>query len=399
MPNYDRRGFLRLTGAAAATSALTSACSGSSLGDDGNAADGGPVKIGLLLPEDGVYKAPGDDQRAGWNLYLELNKNQLGGREITVVTAPESENPETTKANAEKLLKKDKCLAVAGVVSSANIVGLQKMFTEAKVPLLSTNASPAPVQGMKYGWRSSFQNADPTLAIAPYIAKTVKGPITLITANYQAGLDHAKVLDKVFKSIGRKLAGDPIFTPFPMTASFQPYLKQIEDQKPEAVYCFFAGADAVKFVKEYDKFGLSKKFQLYGPGWLTEGGILNAQGESAQGILNSLNYSADLDNAANRKFVAEFQRKNGRAPTCFSVQAYDAGWILDKALAACGDELTSERLEKEIGEIGQIDSPRGPWEFGKHRSPVQKWYLREVKKDGDVLANVVIDELSTVGVD
>lgn len=399
MPKYDRRGFLRLTGAAAATSALASACSGSSLGDEEGAANGGPIKIGLLLPEGGVYKALGDDQRAGWNLYLELNKNRLGGREITIVTGDESEKPEVTKANAEKLLKKDKCLVVAGMVSSSNIIPVQEMFTEAKVPFLSTNASPGPIQGKKYGWRSSFKNSDPTIAITPHIVKTVDGPISVITANYAAGQDHVKALDQTLKAAGGKLAGDPIFTPFPMTASFQPYLKQLEEQKPKAVYCFFGGADAVKFVKEYDKFGLSKKFQLYAPGWLTEGGALAAEGPAAEGILNSLNYSADLDNAANRKFVAEYQRKNGRAPTSFSVAAYDAGWILDKAIAACGDEITSERLEKEIGELGQIDSPRGSWEFGEHRSPVQKWYLREVKKDGDVLANVVIEELSTIGVD
>ncbi|HEX6077502.1 MAG TPA: ABC transporter substrate-binding protein [Micromonosporaceae bacterium] len=399
MPKYDRRGFLRLTGAAAATSALASACSGSSLDDSENAGDGGSIKIGLILPEGGVYKALGDDQRAGWNLYLELNKKRLGGRDITVVTADESEDAETTKANAEKLLKKDNCLVVAGMISSANIIPVQDMFTEAKVPFLSTNASPGPVQGKKFGWRSSFKNADPTLAIAPYMAKNAGGPISMIAANYAAGQDHVKALDQAFKAAGGKLAGDPILTPFPMTVSFQPYLKQIEDQNPKAVYCFFGGADAVKFVKEYQKFGLSEKYQLFAPGWLTEGGVLNAQGPAAEGILNSLNYSADLDNAANRKFVAEYQRKNGRAPTSFAVAAYDAGWILDKAIAAAGGDLTSERLEKEIGEIGQIDSPRGPWEFGEHRSPVQKWYLREVKKDGDVLANVVIDELSTVGID
>ena len=396
MPELDRRRFLRLTGAAAATGVLASACSGSSLGDQGGD-DGGPVKIGLLLPEAGVYKALGDDQRAGWNLYLEQNGGKLGGRKVEVVTADEGEEPDTAKASAEKLLKQEQVQVVVGVISSASLAAIQQMFTEAKVPLISTNASPAQVQGMEYGWRTSYVNQHPTVAVSEYLAKQAGGPVVVIVPDYAAGHDHVNALKEHFPKAGGKLAGDPILTPFPIGGnSFQPYLQQIQKRNPKAVYTFYAGGDAVKFVKEYRQFGLADKYPLYAPGWLVEGGVLAAQGESAVGILNTNNYSTDLDNELNRKFVSEYTKAVGSEPTSFSVQAYDAAAVLDKAIKAAGDNVTSEALEKAITDLGEIESPRGTWRFGENRSPVQTWYLRKVEKDGDTVRNVVVEELGVV---
>jgi branched-chain amino acid transport system substrate-binding protein len=400
MPSYDRRDFMRLTGTAAATSVLASACSGASLGGDKKAESRGPVKVGLILPESGVYVKIGADQRNGWNLFLKLNGGKLGGRDVEVITADEGngQDPKTTKASAERLLKREQVDVVCGIISSSSLIAIQDMFTEAKVPLISTNAGVKEVQGQAYGWRTSFVNDHAGVALGEYIADNAGGTVAVIAADYPAGRDYVSGMQKRFKPAGGKLSGEPVMTPFPIGAkSFQPFLQQVEQQNPKAVFAFFAGADAVKFVKEYDKYGLSKKYQMYAPGFLTEGGALTAEGEAAKGIMTSMHYSPDLDNAPNRKFVAEFQKAYNMSPSCFSCAAYDAGWVLDRSIEACGDDLSSERLEAEIGKVGQVDSPRGPWKFGKNRSPVQNWYLRQVRKDGDVLANVVIDQLGALG--
>ncbi|MEV6927075.1 ABC transporter substrate-binding protein [Dactylosporangium sp. NPDC051485] len=55
-------------------------------------------------------------------------------------------------------------------------------------------------------------------------------------------------------------------------------------------------------------------------------------------------------------------------------------------------------LNAAIGALGQIDSPRGPWQFGSlNHTPVQKWYLRRVQADGTTFSNVVVQELATLG--
>jgi branched-chain amino acid transport system substrate-binding protein len=71
--------------------------------------------------------------------------------------------------------------------------------------------------------------------------------------------------------------------------------------------------------------------------------------------------------------------------------------VLDKALSLVDGELSGETLNAAIGRVGQISSPRGDWQFNQNRSPQQRWYLRQVRMDGAVLANNVVSELATLG--
>jgi branched-chain amino acid transport system substrate-binding protein len=110
-----------------------------------------------------------------------------------------------------------------------------------------------------------------------------------------------------------------------------------------------------------------------------------------------MNYSPDLDNAANRRFVAEYQKTYAMVPSAYAMASYDAAAVLDRALASIGADLTPVSLNAGIGRLGQIESPRGSWQFNQTRNPLQKWYLRQVRMDGSVLSNVLTAELTTLG--
>ena len=71
--------------------------------------------------------------------------------------------------------------------------------------------------------------------------------------------------------------------------------------------------------------------------------------------------------------------------------------MIDKAVRLAGANPTPQAVNLAMGKIGLIDSPRGEWQFNQTRTPQQKWYLRQVRRDGPVLSNVVINELATLG--
>lgn len=372
-------------------------CGGGSLGGGEEAADG-PVKIGLLVPQSGVYKALGDDMKAGFEVYLEQHDNQLGGREVEVVLADEGETAETGKAAADKLVKQDEVLAVTGVVNSAVLNGIVDLVEGDGVPLVGSNASPTTLTDVQYIWRTSYVNDEPGKALGAYVAENVDGPVYLLAADYQAGLDEVTGFKETFEAAGGEIA-DEVYSPFPGTTNFQPFLSNLQSSGAEAVFTFYAGGAAVDFVKQYDQFGLTGEVTHYSAGFLTEGSVLDAQGEAALGTFTAMNYSADLDNEVNARFVEDYEAKTGSKPTTYAMASYDAAQVLDKAIEAAGDDLTRESLNEAIGNVGEIDSPRGTWSFNDIGTPIQTWYLREVQEVDGTLQNVVVQELVTLGED
>jgi branched-chain amino acid transport system substrate-binding protein len=386
-------------GAAAAVPGLA-ACGGSSLSEEtpGGDSAGGPIKIGLLLPQSGIYKSLGDDMTNGFKLYLQMHGEKLGGRQVNLVFADEGETADSGKAAANRLIKQENVLAVSGVVSSAVMGAIKDLVESSRVPLVGSNASPTNLQGVTYIWRTSYVNDEPGEALGKYLAETLgaNGKIYCIAADYQAGKDEVNGLLKRFPK--DRLAVPPVYTPFAPNPvkNFQPFLSPIKSSGAAAVFCFYAGGQAIDFVKQYKEFGVG--LPLYAPGFLTEGSVLTAQGDAARDIYTSMNYAADLDNPANRQFASEYQKAYKNAiPTTYAMASYDAAAVLDKAIALAGSDLTSQSLNQAIGRVGQIESPRGTWQFNQIRTPQQKWYLRQVKTDGTVLSNVLVSELTTLG--
>jgi branched-chain amino acid transport system substrate-binding protein len=164
------------------------------------------------------------------------------------------------------------------------------------------------------------------------------------------------------------------------------------------VYAYYAGQAAVDFVKRYAA-SSAADLTLYAAGFLTEGAVLAAQGDAARNVFTVLNYSPDLDNEANRTFVAAWLAVHPETPaTTYAMASYDAAAVLDRAIAAAGGQPSPEHINTAIGSLGQIDSPRGVWQFGqRNHTPVQRWYLRQVRADGRALSNVVVQDLATLG--
>jgi branched-chain amino acid transport system substrate-binding protein len=153
------------------------------------------------------------------------------------------------------------------------------------------------------------------------------------------------------------------------------------------VYVFFAGGGAVKFVKDWAAAGLGANIQLIGAGFLTDG-TLEAQGDTAKGLLTTLHYADDLTNAKDKAFRLQYAKTYKLQPDVYAVQGYDAAQMLGAGLAAVkGDVKNRDGLVKAM-EAAKIDSPRGPFTLSKAHNPVQDFYLREVT--GKVNKNIAI---------
>jgi branched-chain amino acid transport system substrate-binding protein len=391
----DRRRALRLfagAGLAAAAAPVLSACttSGSS-----SAASGEELKVGLVLPQTPPYKVIGDDMANGFEMFVKQASNVFGGRPVKLVYADEGATAEQGLAATKKLIEQEKVSVLTGVVSTPTMLAVRDMVEHAQVPLLGSNASPKDMSGVRYIWRTSFVNDDAGRSLGAYLAGTGRR-FAVIAADYAAGHEEVGGFLDPFTSGHGKLAGEPRFTGFPNTPDFTPDLEHIKRSDAEAVFCFYAGTQALAFVQAYKRAGMA--LPLYAPGFLTEGSsLLKQESSAALGIFTSLNYSPDLDNVANRVFVSEYQKAYGTLPTTYAMASYDAAAVLEKAVTLAGRDTRPQALNAAIGRIGQIDSPRGPWQFNQTRTPQQKWYLRKVRVDGMTVSNMVVSDLLTLG--
>ncbi|GAA3751088.1 ABC transporter substrate-binding protein [Plantactinospora mayteni] len=377
---------------------LTVASSACNSGNDTGGTPG-TIKIGLLASLSGTYEAVGTEIRDGFELYLRMHDGKLGGHKVDLIVADEGNGAQTAVPAATKLIKQDRVQALTGIVGGGSVAGVAPVLAEAKIPFVGSNGNPG-LKDVSRSWFTSYLSDETGAAIAEYVRDNVKGEVFAIGPNYQGGYDQLRGFTDTFKEVGGKLAnpdGKTLWTPFPQTTNFLPYFAQIKASGAEAVYTFYAGSAAVDFVKQYAQSEI-KDLPLYAAGFLTEGGVLNAQGEAARNIYSVLNYSPDLDNAENRSFVAAWKENHDGSPTTYAMASYDAAAVLDKAIGAAGDNPTAETINKAIAGLGQIDSPRGTWQFSKEtHSPVQKWYLRQVRQDGRALSNTVVGDLATVG--
>lgn len=386
-PNLPRAFAL----AAITIAAMTVTGCGNSLAQTDAAAE--TVKVGLVVPTSGVYEPLGVDMTNGFQLYLDQHDGKLGGKSVELVKADEGDGPDTGVPAVNKVILQDGVSVVVGIVNSATALGVKESVAQAQVPLIIANAGANDVaDGSDYVWRTSFANGAVGASLGEEVAAQVDGPVYVIAADYAAGHEFAGGFIDAFEAAGGTIAGES-YTPFGTTSDWQPFLTQAQNSGAKAVFAFYAGAEAVNFVKQYSQFGLAGTLPLYAPGFLTEGGVLVAQGAEAVGILTSLHYSDLLDSPENEAFVAAYVEAYDTPPTVYSVQAYDAAAVLDLALADV-DEVDGESIQQALHGIGAIASPRGEWSFDEQHNPDQPYFLREVESVDGANRNVVLRTLT-----
>ena len=354
----------------------------------------GPIKVGLMLPYSGTYAALGTAIENGFKLYVQEQGGKLGGREIQYFKVDDESEPSKATENANKLIKRDNVDVLVGTVHSGVALAMANAAKANNTLLVIPNAGADAITGPLCAAnivRSSFSNWQPGYAMGVVAGgKGVKRAMT-ITWNYAAGAESAKGFTEGLEKTGGKVIKD-LNLPFP-GVEFQALLTEIAAQKPDAVYAFFAGGGAVKFVKDYAAAGLNKTIPLYGPGFLTDG-TLEAQGASAQNMLTTLHYADNLDTKRNNDFRKSYALTYKANADVYAVQGYDAAQILGNGLKAVNGDLSKRDQLTAAMRKTAVDSPRGKFTLSAAGNPVQDMYLREVKGNYNEFRSIAVKALA-----
>jgi len=357
----------------------------------------GKLKVGLMLPYTGTFAALGTAIENGFRLHVQEQGGKLAGREIEFVKVDDESDPAKATDNVNKLIKRDTVDVLVGTVHSGVAMAMAKVAKDTGTLLIVPNAGADAVTGPMCApniFRSSFSNWQPGYAMGEVVAKKGHKKVVTITWKYAAGDESVRGFKEAFEKSGGQVVKE-LSLPFP-GVEFQALLTEIAAAKPDAVYTFFAGGGAVKFVKDYAAAGLKKTIPLYGAGFLTDG-TLEAQGADADGLLTTLHYGDALNTPRDNAFRLAYAKAYKLQPDVYAVQGYDAAQMLSVGLNAVKGDLSKKEAFAAAVEKARIDSPRGPFAVSKMHNPVQDIYLRQVSGKENKVIGVATKSLADPG--
>ncbi|USE81392.1 ABC transporter substrate-binding protein [Cupriavidus gilardii] len=382
----------RLAPTCVAAAALTLA--GTAAAQPAPSAVAGKIKVGFMLPYTGTYAALGTAIENGFRMYVQEQGGRLGGREVEFFKVDDESDPAKAPENANKLVKRDQVDVVIGTVHSGVQMGIVKVAKESNTLLIIPNAGADEATGPLCGpniFRSSFSNWQPGYAMGQVVAERGMKRVVTLTWKYAAGEQSVRGFKEAFEAKGGKIVKE-LSLPFP-NVEFQAQITEIASLKPDAVFVFFAGGGAVKFVKDWAAAGLKDKIPLYASGFLTDG-TLEAQGTAAQGLETTLHYADGLQNPRDKQFRLNYAKAYKLQPDVYAVQGYDAAQMLAAGAAAVkGDMSRKADVYKAIA-AARIDSPRGTFTLSRAHNPVQDFYLRKVEGRENKVAGIAVKALA-----
>jgi branched-chain amino acid transport system substrate-binding protein len=388
-PDHDRRRLL--AGAAAlGTSAL--------LGAPAVLAQSkAPLKIGLLNSFSKVFAALGNANLNGMTLYFEQIGNTIAGRKIEVIREDDEINPQVGLTKLKKLVESDRCDLITGIQASNVALACVDYIRQSKTFYLCSGAGVGDLSytGIPYLFRCSIATHPIHATMGEWLADNVAKEVVTSASDFAGGRNTISEFKAGYLKKGGKIVKE-IYPPLGNN-DFSAYLADMRSIGAPATFNFYAGTDAVRFVKQYDEYGLKAKSKLTSSGFMVESDTLPAQGKSALGTLSSLHYADTLDNPENQKFVAEYRAKFNEYPSVYSEYGFLAGRLIHLALQAVdGNTQDKDKLRAAMAAL-KVSAPRGPFRFNPQtQSPIQNVYIREVAEVDGRVANKVIHTVKDV---
>ena len=364
----------------------------------GSAAEKGPIKIGFLYPQSGPLAANGKDMANGMALFLDERKNKLGGREVQLLVEDDEGKPATGLTKSRSLVEGQGINVLVGPLSAAVGYAIAPYLTEKKVATLFPIVSSEDITQRKksaYIVRTGWSSAQPSQPFGKWVWDNLKyKKVATIGYDFAFGWEVEAGFQRTYEEAGGQVV-QKLWPPLG-NADYGPYLAQIR-RDVDAVYAVFSGADAMRFMKQYQDAGLKARLPLIGGGTLTDEHVIRTAGDEALGVVTALHYSAALTNPANKKFAADYEKKFGQVPSYYSEGTYVAMLALEEAVKAIGGDVeNTEKLLEALRKVDLSNAPRGPIKFDSYGNPIENIYVRKVEKVNGRLQNTVVHTFPNV---
>lgn len=357
-----------------------------------------PLRLGFLTIKSGALAAGGKQMEDGLRLFLKERNNMIAGRKVELFVGDTAGQPAVTKTKAQEMVEKNKVHVIIGPLAAFEALAIDDYIRQSETPIISPSAAAEDMTQRKPNpWfvRAVGTSAQPHHPLGEYAAKTLGYKrIAIIADDFAFGHEIAAGFQRTFEENGGKVV-QKLWSPLNV-ADYGTYIGQIKPNV-DAVFAAFAGGNGIKFLKQYDEYGLKSKIPLLGAMTTVDEGVLKSMGNDAVGVVSAGWYTAAIDNTANRKFVAAIQRDYKQDPGYYSIGAYGAALMLEEALKAVKGKVEDKpAFMAALRNVQVANDPRGPLKLDALGNPIMDVYIRKVERKDGRLVNSVVQKYPAV---
>ena len=349
-----------------------------------------PLRIGFLTVRSGALAAGGRQLEEGIQLFLKERNNMIAGRKVELIIADTGGTPAGAKNKTQELIERNKVHVIIGPLAAFEAIAIDDYIRQTRTPTVADSAAAEDLTQRKVNpWfvRSVGSSAQPNHALGEYAAKTLGYKrIAIIADDFAYGHETVAGFQRVFEDNGGKVV-QKLWPPLNV-ADYGSYIGQLK-QNVDAVYAGFAGANGLRFLKQYKEYGM--KAPVLGSMTTADEGVLKQMGDEAIGVTTGGWYAAGIDSPDNKRFVAAVNKEYGVDPGYYTLGAYSAGVLVETAAKAVNGKVEDkEAFMKALRNPGTVHDPRGDWKIDEYGNPVMAMFIRKVERKDGKLVNTVV---------
>jgi ABC-type branched-subunit amino acid transport system substrate-binding protein len=400
--SFNRRDFLvnagKLAGAALALPLLAKA-QGVAAQPAGSSAVNSPAaikirerrKIGVLLPQSGVYPQLSANFLAGMNLHF----NQTGRQGISLVSSKTGYARGQAWQEAQAMLRGQNIDLMVGMVSPGIASSLHFSLAASKTALIAASLGENLARVDEHSayifhhtlglWQSNW-------ALGKWAATTLGRSAIIASSYYDSGYDTSYAFRMGYEAAGGKVLASYVTHQPAADVGLSALMASIKQNKPDVVFASYYGQAAVDLLNAYARAGLSRSIPLVGTAFLVDQAVIKSVGSAAAGVRTAMSWAANLDTAENQAFVGAYQRNTGKSPDAFALLGYETAHLVlaavDRQAGSVTDALATASFSGPRGAIAMNASTHTT--SGPH-------YLQQAKQQGINIRNMVLSALPAIG--
>jgi branched-chain amino acid transport system substrate-binding protein len=353
-------------------------------------AQSGPIRLGLMTVKTGPLASGGIDMERGLVQYLKERNYTIAGRKVDLFVADGGGNAAQTRSKIQELVERDKINVMIGPLDTASALAADDYIRQQHLLTLSVAAAEDMTQRKPNPWftRGTSTSSQCSMPLADYCYKTLKmRRMAVIADDIAYGHEMCAGFMRVFEELGGKVV-QRMFPPLTVP-DYGTYLAQLKTNI-DGIFLGFAGSNGFRYLRQFNEYGLRGKVTPVGGMTALDEAVLRNMGDEALGIVTTCWYSAEIDNAINKHFVANFRVDWGYDPGFYAAATYTEAAVLEATLNKIKGNVENKELFMKTVRAIKADTCRGPVQFDKYGNVVGNIYIRKVERKEGRLVNRVI---------